>query len=302
MPTRADEAVIIEVAVNGVTTKDRNPHVPISIDEIVEVALDCIGAGAQIVHQHDDLGRSGGMGGASPEEMAKRSLAVYEAVLAVYPDAILYPTANWDGGIEHRWAHHSILAESGTLRAAYVDPGSVNLGGSDAEGLPSGELGFVYENSFADVRWLFEQCRRLRVGPSMAIYEPGFLRTVLAYERAGRLPAGALAKLYFGGAVIFGLPPCRASLDAYLAMLDGSRMPWAVSVLGGDIVESGVARMALEAGGHLRVGLEDHAGARQPSNRELLDEALALCAEVGRPVATRAQPAEILGLPRPPAA
>ena len=302
MPARSDEPVIIEVAVNGGTTKERNPHAPIGVEEIVEVALDCVGAGAQIVHQHDDLGRGGMLGGASPEEMAKCGLSVYEAVLAVYPDTILYPTANWDGGIEHRWAHHEILAERGVLRAAYVDPGSVNLGGFDENGLPGGEHTFVYDNSFSDVRWMFEQCERLKVGPSMAIFEPGFLRVALAYESADRMPAGAFAKLYFGGFLTFGLPPSRASLDAYLAMLDGSRLPWAVAVVGGDVMESGVARMALEAGGHLRVGLEDYAGARQPSNRELLDEALALCAEVGRPVATPAQTAEILGLPRPAAA
>jgi uncharacterized protein (DUF849 family) len=53
----------------------------------------------------------------------------------------------------------------------------------------------------------------------------------------------------------------------------------------------------VEAGGHLKIGLEDQAGDRRPSNEELVAEAVALAAEVGRPVATPHQAAEILGLP-----
>jgi uncharacterized protein (DUF849 family) len=292
---RRDTPVLLEVAVNGGTQKARNPAVPISVDEIVADALACLEAGAQIVHQHDDLGRGGRLGGASPEGMAARSAAVYERVLAKHPDALLYPTANWDGDYRHRWGHHEILAAKGLLRLAYVDPGSVNLGGPGPDGLPEG---FVYDNSLEAVRWQFEQCARLGLGPSMALFEPGFLRVALAYERAGRLPAGAFAKLYFGDRLPFGLPPTPTALRAYLELLDGSALPWAVAVIGGDVVESGLARLALQAGGHLRVGLEDHAGARRPSNLELVREAVALCRELGRPLATRAQAAQLLGLPR----
>jgi uncharacterized protein (DUF849 family) len=96
----------------------------------------------------------------------------------------------------------------------------------------------------------------------------------------------------------FGLPPTRRSLDAYLAMLEGHDLPWAVAVIGGDVVESGLARLALERGGHVRVGLEDYAGPRTPSNAELVREVVSLAAAVGRPVATTAEAAHILGLPR----
>jgi uncharacterized protein (DUF849 family) len=60
-----------------------------------------------------------------------------------------------------------------------------------------------------------------------------------------------------------------------------------------------VARAALERGAHLHVGLEDFAGDRTPTNVELVREAVALCADVGRPVATCAEAAAILDLPRP---
>ena len=88
------------------------------------------------------------------------------------------------------------------------------------------------------------------------------------------------------------------SLEAYLAMLEGCDLPWSVAVLGGDVIASGLARLALERGGHLRVGLEDHAGRRRPTNEELVREAAALVRATGRRVATCAEAARILGLPQ----
>ncbi len=107
-----------------------------------------------------------------------------------------------------------------------------------------------------------------------------------------------MIKLYFGGGrLLFGLPPTRASLDAYLAMLDGTGLPWLVAVLGGDVTGGELARLAIERGGHLRVGLEDYDGPRQPRNEELVREVVALAEITGRPVATPKDAARILGLP-----
>ena len=46
--------VIIEAAINGVTSKARNPHSPLSPDEIAKDALECLEHGAAIVHNHTD--------------------------------------------------------------------------------------------------------------------------------------------------------------------------------------------------------------------------------------------------------
>ena len=96
-----------------------------------------------------------------------------------------------------------------------------------------------------------------------------------------------------------GLPPTARALDAYLEMimLAGCELPWSVAVMGGDLFETPVARLALERGGHLHVGLEDHLGSEQPTNEELVRRAIALCNEVGRPVASCAATAEMLALP-----
>jgi uncharacterized protein (DUF849 family) len=293
--------VIIEAAVNGITSKARNPHVPCLPEEIAADALACLEAGAAIVHNHVDV-MSGG------DAIAARQLEGWRPVLAARPDAILYPTVGFGGDVVQRYAHIPLLAEAVAMRMSVFDPGSVNLGGVADDGLPGGALDFVYTNSFGDIRHMAALCERHRLGPSISIFEPGFLRATLAYHRAGRLPAGAFVKLYFGGAadylggtgggVGFGLPPTRTALDAYLEMLEGTDLPWAVAVLGGDVVASGLARLALERGGHLRVGLEDSAGPRQPRNVELVREAAALAREVGRPLASCGDAAALLALPR----
>jgi 3-keto-5-aminohexanoate cleavage enzyme len=287
------DAVIIEAAINGMTTKSRNPNVPISEDELVADAHACFEAGASIVHHHLSVTRLGG------EEAAEAYLGVWRRVLADRPDALWYPTINI--GPSAQWYDHiAPLARSGLLRMSLSDPGSVNLGGR-RDGVPSGS--FVYANSFDAIAHQFSLCHEHQLGPSIAVYEPGFLRTVLAYQQAGALPRGSFVKLYLSSdrgltGAPFGLPPTVTALTAYLELLTGTGLPWAVSAVGDDLGRTDVCRAALGAGGHLHVGLEFYGGDRTPTNAELVSEAVEAAAAAGRSVASCDQAASILGLPR----
>jgi uncharacterized protein (DUF849 family) len=194
-----------------------------------------------------------------------------------------------------RYAHVLALADEGALDLALVDPGSVSLGPVDPDGVPV-PVDLVYVNSFADVRYMVDACLERGLPVHVSIFDPSFLRVALAYHEAGRLPPAKI-QLYFGGdALPFGLPPTEAALDAYRAMLEGTGLPWMVGVLGGDCSAT-LARTAIEAGGHVRVGLEDHAGPRRPTNVELVEEVATLAREAGRPLATPGEARRVLGFP-----
>ena len=290
-----DVPVVIEAALNGVTSKQRNPVVPITPDELARDAIECIDAGATVVHTHThDLG-------APPAESAASYAQAYEPVVAARPDAILYPTTGIGPTIDIRYGHVPLLAERGLIRASFVDTGSVNLGGTGRDGLPPAS-DYVYTNTFSDIAYKIAVCERLGLGPSIAVFEPGFLRVVVAYQRAGRLPRGALVKFYFsaggylgGGEPLWGAPPIAEALDLYLAMLGDAPIPWAVAVLGGSLIDAPIARLALERGGHLRVGLEDFDTG--PENAAQVAAARSLCEEVGRPIASLRDATEVLNLP-----
>jgi 3-keto-5-aminohexanoate cleavage enzyme len=290
-----DTPVIIEAALNGITSRKRNPVVPITPDELARDAIACIDAGATVVHTHaHDMS-------ASPEEGAQIYAEAYEQVLDARPEAILYPTTGLGPTIEVRYGHVSLLAERNLIRASFVDTGSVNLGGTGADGLPPAS-DYVYTNTFREIAYKFATCERLGLGPSVALFEPGFLRVVLAYHHAGRLPRGTLIKFYLsaggytgGGEPLWGAPAIPEALDLYVAMVGDAPIPWAVAVLGGSLIDSPVARRAVERGGHLRVGLEDFDGG--PANVEQVEAAVRVCNDAGRPVATLSEAAKVLDLP-----
>ncbi len=291
------EPTIIEVALNGGSTKRRNPNVPRDPDEITRDALACLDVGAAIVHAHNrDFSVTG-------QAAADAYLAAWEPVLSERPDTLWYPTTAGGTTDEQRLGHFPLIAARVPLRIGVVDPGSTNLGWPGADGLPQG---VVYSNDYDHIRAGFELCERLRLGPSLAIYEPGFLRTTQSWITAGRMPQGAMVKLYFGGpygmfgkspGCSFGLPPTLAALDAYLELVAGTGLPWSVSVWGGDLMDTPVARAAVERGGHLHVGLEEHSGDTTPTNVDLVRAAVDLVESCGRRPATVAETVELLDLP-----
>jgi uncharacterized protein (DUF849 family) len=168
---------------------------------------------------------------------------------------------------------------------------------------------WVYTNSYADIRYAMNLCENLGLGPQFSIFEPGFLRVLLAFDRAGRIPRGALTYFYFGGhrtptaerpgALSFGLLPTELSLRAYLEMYRACRVPWSVAAFGTDLLETPLAEAALELGGHLRIGLEDFESDQVVTNEELVDKAVALIERAGMRVATPDEAAELLNMRAP---
>ena len=202
------------------------------------------------------------------------------------------------------------LAATGWLRIGIIDPGSVNLGGVDADGLPAAP-GFVYANSFGDIRHQAAVCSGLRLGPSMAIFEPGWLRTALRVaprrSAAARRDGEAVLRRRLrvpherrsaGRRAPFGLPPTVTALDAYCELLDGCGLPWSVAVIGGDLIASEIARPRSSGARTCTSASRTTRASGSRRTSSWSREAVALCADVGRPLATRDEATEILDLPR----
>ena len=289
--------VIFEVAINGETRKDRNPNAPRSPAEISADALACLAGGAGIIHNHIDDPLL--VGEAAADEYGRG----WQGILASHPDAILCPTLAASADIDGRVAHLAACAGRHGARMAPLDPGSMNMPLSGGSATTARMLSYV--NSYETIAGVLDTFSRLGLAASIGIYEPGFLRAAVAFHRAGKLPRGSFVKLYFFGGrnyfdgtecVGFGLEPSASALDAYLEILGDSGLPWAAAVVGGCVFGSGMARLAMERGGHVRLGLEDFAGDRTPSNPELLAQLTDLARSLGCTPAGSAGAARILGL------
>ena len=273
--------VVIEAAI----TPFRYGAPVFDADGMIREALQCLDAGAGIVHHHHDFG-------ADEAAAIAEMVSVGRAIVEAYPQAILYPDFLQADALRGKIAHFEPLLRAGLLGMMPIDPGAGVSGQLDAGDLPTGSNPVRF--TFDDSNQIARAARAAQVPLSIGVFEPVQLRYALAYHAAGKLPKGSMVKLYFGGryslikpgarAMNFGLPPTRESVEAYLRMLEGTDIAWCVSVVGDALMDSPIARYALERGGHLRVGTEDTAGQTRDSNRQTVERAVELAARVGRPV------------------
>ncbi|MEE9577759.1 MAG: 3-keto-5-aminohexanoate cleavage protein, partial [Gemmatimonadota bacterium] len=84
--------------------------------------------------------------------------------------------------------------------------------------------------------------------------------------------------------------------ELYLKMMEGLDLQWSVGSIGAkSVMDTPLAKMALERGGSFRVGLEDWATGT--SNLEQIKRAKEIINAVGRPIVTGAEAIEYLDIP-----
>lgn len=255
----------LEVALNGGWGRDLQPRIPVSIDELIGDGIACARAGAAIVHFHA-YDREG-----QPSDDAGIYAAVIKGIRADV-DAIVYPTIAFDGA--DRYSFVETLARKGLLEWAALDTGSVNLSRFDDIGI--GKLGSVYNNDEAGMRRGLDLARDFGFHPSFAIYEPGFVRLGAALHAAFPEVPQPIYRLMFSNGMAFGFPPERYALDAYRSLLAAEAPDAPVMIAGLDVDLSELIPIAIAAGYHLRVGLEDARLGNRRGNLELLEAAAAL--------------------------
>ncbi len=272
----------LEVSLNGPWSRDWQPAIPISVQDIVADGIACARAGAAIVHVHAYDEKTG-----RQKDDADLYAAIIEGIRAK-EDVVVYPTLPFAGSVDApqmmtaqaRFAHTETLAKRGLLEWAVVDPGSTNI--TRLNEISAGKEGFVYANPESHIRRGLELASRYGFHPGYALYEPGFVRLGAALERAYPYVPQCIYRFMFSDGLSFGFPPQPYALDAFLRLLqdEAPHAPWMVAGLDVDITP--LITYAAERGGHVRVGLEDAPFGARKTNVQLVEQAVGLIRSAGK--------------------
>ena len=270
------DKLIITAAICGAeVTKEQNPAVPYTVEEIVREAKSAVDAGAAIVHLHvrEDDG--------TPTQSKERFKECIEAIYKVCPDVIIIPSTGGAVGMtaEERLQPTELYPEMATL-----DCGTCNFGDD------------VFENTMPMMRAFGKRMLENNIKPEYECFEMGHLDTILNMARKGQVP-GAPIQLNFV-LCVQGCTPATVQNLCWLVNAIPAGSTWTATGIGRHAFT--LAAAAITMGGHVRVGFEDNLnlerGVPAKSNGELVAKVVRLAKELGREVATSAEAREILGL------
>lgn len=272
------DKVIITVAVTGSRpTKENNPAVPYTPEEIAQSALDAWRAGAAIAHIHVRDPHTG-----EPLHELALFREVVESIRGE-SDVLLNLTT-------------SGLFISGNQREVIekrLEPLSLN---PDLCSFDVGSMNFrdrVFSNSPA---WGVEAAKRMQaagVKPEIEVFDTGHIAQTLDLIEKGLIDDPPWFQLCMG--VKWGIPGTIENLKFMRSKLPDSAQ-W--SALGVGRVQDAIIAEAIQIGGHVRVGLEDNVylkkGVLAQSNAELVEKAVSLVHKHGREVASPDEARKIL--------
>ena len=274
------DKLIITAAICGAeVTKEQNPAVPYTVEEIVREAKSAVDAGAAIVHLHvryDD---------GTPTQSRDRFQECEDAILKECPNVILIPSTGGAVGMTPEERLQSTdttpLPEMATL-----DCGTCNFGDE------------IFDNTMPTMRAFGKRMMERGIKPEYECFEMGHLDTILTMARKGQVP-GAPMQFNF----VLGVPGCTpATVDnlCWLVKNIPAGSTWTATGIGRYAFQ--LAAPAIVMGGNVRVGFEDNLylerGVLAKSNGELVDKVVRMAKLLGREVATSDEAREILGLKR----
>ena len=270
------EKLIITAAICGAeVTKEHNPSVPYTVEEIANEAYEAYKAGASIIHLHvryDD---------GTPTQDAKRFEECMKAIYAKCPDVIIQPSTGGAVGMtnDERLQPITLNPEMATL-----DCGTCNFGGD--------EIFVNTENMRIDFA---EKMNARGIKPEIEVFDKGMIDSAIRLNKKGYIKSPMHFDFVMGvNGGISGTP--RDLIFMAESIPQGST--WMVAGVGR--FEFPLASMAIIMGGHVRVGFEDNVylskGVVAKSNGELVAKVVRLAKELGREVATPNEARAILGL------
>ena len=270
------EKLIITAAICGAeVTKEHNPAVPYTKEEMVREAKSAYDAGAAVIHVHvrDDDG--------TPTQSKERFAEILPAIQEACPGVILIPSTGGATGMTpaERLQPTELMPEMATL-----DCGTCNF--SDD----------IFVNDMPTMRAFGKRMLENNIKPEYECFEIGHLDTVLTMAKKGLVP-GAPMQFNF----VLGVPGCTPAtvghLD-YLVKMIPAGSTWTATGIGRNAFTLAAAAIAM--GGNVRVGFEDNLnlarGVPAKSNGELVAKVVRIAKELGREIATPDEARKILSL------
>ena len=285
---------IIEARINEWASRERNPNVPWTVDEIIADALACHEAGAAVIHFH----QRDAQGGADYDYA--RLTEIIRGIRSRC-DALVNPSlgVSWNAReASDRLVNVLRLADDG-LAPDFVplDMQSLDMDQIDERG------GFatteqLYVNSVRMLADMAAELRARNIMPQSVINHLPGLRRTLAFVQNGYLPTPLnIQFVTTGPAILAGHPATADGIAAFLPFLPkGVDIVWSAITFGVDIVP--LVGSIAQWGGHVALGLGDyhHAERSAPTNRELIHIAAEIAGANGRSIATPTEARQMLGI------
>ncbi len=272
------EKLIITCAITGAeVTKEYNPAVPYTVEEMAESAYQAYSAGASIIHLHarEDDG--------TPTQAKERFAEIITAIKAKCPDVIIQVSTGGAVGMsrDERLDVLNINPEMATL-----DCGTLNFGGDD-----------IFVNTENDIKYFAERMNELGVRYEMECFEKGHIDTTLRFIKKG------IIKQHLHYSFVLGVRGGMSGEERDFLFLKESIPENATfSVAGIGRFEFSLAELSIKHGGHVRVGLEDNIyiekGVLAKSNAELVEKVVSMAKKHGREIATPKDTRRILEMER----
>jgi len=271
------EKLIISACICGAeVTKEQNPNVPYTVEEIVREAKSAYDAGAALIHLHvrwDD---------GTPTQSKERFQECVDAIRKECPDAIIQPSTGGAVGMTDLERLESTDITP-TPEMATLDCGTCNFGGDD-----------IFVNTDNTIINFAKIMKEKGIKPELEVFDKGMIDVALkAADRKGLL----VHPLHWD--FVLGVQMTATVRDlVYMATSIPEGSTWTATGIGKTAWDIAAATIAM--GGHVRVGFEDNLylekGVLAKSNGEMVAKAVQIAKLLGRPVATPAEAREILGL------
>jgi 3-keto-5-aminohexanoate cleavage enzyme len=270
------EKLIISACICGAeVTKENNPAVPYTVEEIVREAKSAYDAGAALIHLHvrwDD---------GTPTQDKGRFQECVDAIRKVCPDVIIQPSTGGAVGMTDLERLQSTEITP-TPEMATLDCGTCNFGGDE-----------IFINTDNTINNFGDIMKERGIKPECEVFDKGMIDLALKAAKKGHIDY----PMHFD--FVLGVQMTATVRDlVYMATSVPAGSTWTATGIGKTCWDIVAATIAL--GGHVRVGFEDNVymskGVLAKSNGEMVERVVQMAKLMNREIATPDEARQILGL------